>query len=302
VLAIVAVILTLAIAALLTWRPKASSPVGTFVIPQLPAPDVTVLVGAGDIAECGDDDDERTADIVAAIPGTVFLAGDNAYPDGSTRQYRECYATSWGEFVDRTLPAPGNHEYQTRGAAGYVDYFGAAARPAGATWYSRDVGDWHVVVLDSNCSAVGRCDSGSPQATWLAADLAASDARCTLAIWHHPVFSSGDHGNHDFVRPFWQILYDEGADVVINGHDHDYERFAPQDADRRPTDGGLRQFVVGTGGVLLRGFGRVAANSEVRDSSTHGVLRLTLREDGYDWSFVPVAGGTFTDAGSGSCS
>ena len=300
--ALVAVILTLAIAALVTWRPVPGRPLGTFVIPPLPALDVTVLVGAGDIAECGDEDDERTADLVAAIPGTVFLAGDNAYRVGSARQYRDCYGPSWGAFLDRTRPAPGDNEYDTRGAAGYRDYFGALATPAGDTWYSWDAGDWHVIMLDSNCTAVGGCEAGSPQTTWLAADLAASDARCTLAIWHHPRFSSGDHGNHDFVRPFWQTLYDAGADVVINGHDHDYERFAPQSPDGT-ADGerGIREFVVGTGGAGLRPFKTIRANSEVRDAATHGVIRLILSPKGYSWDFVPVAGGIFTDTGSAAC-
>jgi hypothetical protein len=301
-IAVVSVILTLAIAALLVWRPAPGTPGVTFVIPPLPSPEVAVLVGAGDIAECGDDDDEQTADLVAAIPGTVFLAGDNAYPDGTARQYRECYTPSWGQFLDRTRPAPGNHEYQTRGAAGYLDYFGTRAAPAGKTWYSWDAGDWHVIMLDSDCASIGGCEAASPQGAWLTADLAASDPRCTLAIWHHPRFSSGEHGNHAFMEPFWQILYDAGADVIVNGHDHDYERFAPQDPDGTADPvRGIREFVVGTGGARLRAFRTIRANSEVRDASTHGVIRLLLAPEGYSWDFVPVAGGIFTDSGSGAC-
>jgi 3',5'-cyclic AMP phosphodiesterase CpdA len=303
-LAFVALTLTLAIAALLMLRPSAANPGGTFVIPSAPSPDVTVLAGAGDIAECGDDDDERTADLVAAIPGTVFLAGDNAYPDGSARVYNDCYGPSWGQFLDRTRPAPGNHEYETRGAAGYLDYFGARAEPNGTTWYSWDAGEWHVIMLDSDCSApeVNGCDAGSEQEAWLRADLATSDARCTLAIWHHPRFSSGEHGNDGRTDALWRALYDRGADVVVNGHDHDYERFAPQDpngsADR---ERGIREFVVGTGGARLRAFQTIRANSEVRDATTHGVIRLLLAPERYSWDFVPVAGGIFTDSGSGTC-
>lgn len=272
------------------------------MIPPGPSADVTVLVGAGDIAECGDDDDEATADLVGAIPGTIFLAGDNAYSRGSLNEYRECYQPSWGRFLDRTRPVPGNHEYETSGAAGYREYFGARATPAGTTWYSWDAGDWHVIMLDSDCAALGGCEPGSPQGQWLTSDLAASEARCTLAIWHHPRFSSGDHGNHDYMEPFWQILYDAGADLVISGHDHDYERFAPQDpSGKLDNERGIRELVVGTGGAGLRPFKTIRANSEVRDAATHGVIRLALAPDGYAWDFVPVAGKTFTDSGSGVC-
>jgi hypothetical protein len=299
-IAFVGLVLTLVVAALLVTRPGGGAlPGGSFTIPP---GEGTVLVGAGDIAECGDDDDEQTADLVEQIAGTVFLAGDNVYPDGSPRQYRDCYGPSWGQFLDRTRPVPGNHEYETRGAAGYLDYFGTRAQPNGTTWYAWDAGEWHVIMLDSDCGAVGGCEAGSPQGDWLKADLAASTVRCTLAIWHHPRFSSGDHGNHPFVSAFWQLLYEAGADVVVNGHDHDYERFALQDPNgNADPDRGIREFVVGTGGGRLRNFQAIRTNSEARDAKTHGVIRLVLGPDGYSWSFVPVAGQTFTDAGSGAC-
>jgi 3',5'-cyclic AMP phosphodiesterase CpdA len=302
-LAFLALFLTLAIAVLLLWRPGGGPlPGQSIVIPPAPRNDLTVLVGAGDIAECGDDDDEETADLVAGIPGTVFLAGDNAYSRGSLNEYRNCYDPGWGRFLDRTHPAPGNHEYETAGAAGYREYFGTRATPEGTTWYSWDAGDWHVVTLDSDCASVGGCEASSPQGKWLTADLAASDARCTLAIWHHPRFSSGDHGNHAFMEPFWRILYDADADLVISGHDHDYERFAPQDpSGKADTERGMRELVVGTGGGGLRPFKAIRTNSEVRDAKTHGVIRLALGPDGYSWDFVPVAGRTFTDSGSASC-
>jgi hypothetical protein len=305
VLAFVGLVLTFLVAVLLVWRPGgASLPGASPLIPPAPSGDAVVLVGAGDIAECGDDDDEQSAAIVDQIPGTVFLAGDNAYPDGSARTYGQCFGPSWGRLLDRTRPAPGNHEYEQAGAAAYLDYFGGRAAPAGKTWYSWDPGNWHVVMLDSNCSApeVEGCNRGSEQEAWLRADLTASDARCTLAIWHHPRFSSGEHGNDGRTDFLWRALYDAGADVIVNGHDHDYERFAPQDPNGTADhERGIRQFVVGTGGAGLREFRTVRANSEVRDATTHGVIRLALYPDRYSWDFVPVAGRPFTDSGSGPC-
>lgn len=269
--------------------------------PRPTHPPVT-LVGAGDIAECDEAGDEATAALLAGIEGIVFTAGDNAYPDGSARDYTECYDPAWGAHRARTRPAPGNHEYDTGSAKDYLRYFGAAAAPAGETWYSFTAGAWLVIVLDSSCDEVGGCDAGSPQGQWLAGQLATTDRRCTLAIWHHPLFSSGMHGNQDDVRPFWDALHAAGAELVVNGHDHNYERFAPQDPDGSPDpERGIRQFVVGTGGSNLRPLEVTVANSEVRDASSHGLVRLTLREGGYDWEFVPVEGATFTDAGSGTC-
>ena len=271
-------------------------------IPPGPSPSGDpVLVGAGDIAVCGLDGDQATADLIAGIPGTVFTAGDNAYESGSAAEFRACYEPTWGRFLARTRPAPGNHDHNTKDLAGYLGYYGTAAAPDGASWYSFDLGAWHVVVLDSSCGDVGGCEPGSAQGAWLAADLAASAASCTLAIWHHPRFSSGVHGNDTSVDPFWRALYAAGADVVINGHDHDYERFAPQDPDGREDRArGLREFVVGTGGVALRDFERVAANSELRVAVAHGVLALTLRDGGYDWQFHPTAT-DFSDRGTARC-
>ena len=301
--AFVALGLTLAIAVLLLWRPGGGPlPSASLVIPPVPSGNLTILVGAGDIAECADDDDEATADLVAGIPGTVFLAGDNAYSRGSLNEYRRCYEPSWGRFLDRTHPVPGNHEYETAGAAGYREYFGARAEPEGTTWYSWDAGDWHVIMLDSDCASIGGCEADSPQGEWLTADLGASDAKCTLAIWHHPRFSSGEHGNDGRTDFLWRALYDAGADVIVNGHDHDYERFAPQDPDgAADPERGIREFIVGTGGARLRDFRVIRANSEVRDAATHGVIRLILSPEGYSWDFVPVAGGIFTDSGSDVC-
>jgi hypothetical protein len=271
--------------------------------PASQPPDV-VLTGAGDIASCGLRGDTETSDLLVNQPGTIFTAGDNAYENGSTANYASCYAPTWGRVLDRTtLPAPGNHDWNTPGAAGYLAYFGSAAAPNGTTWYSTDLGAWHVIVLDSNCAKVGGCVADSPQGRWLAADLAAhADTRCTLAIWHHPRFSSGVHGNDVEVGPFWEQLVAAHADLVINGHDHDYERFAPQNAagkeDRKT---GLREIVVGTGGASLRTFPNVAANSEIRLAGELGVIRLTLHVANYDWEFLPATKGGITDYGSALC-
>jgi hypothetical protein len=189
----------------------------------------------------------------------------------------------------------------TSGAAGYFDYFGARAGPVGTGWYAYDLGAWRIYALNSNCAVVG-CGAGSEQEQWLRADLATSPRACVLAYWHHPRFSSGEHGNDSAVTPLWNALYEADADVIVNGHDHNYERFGPQtpsgtaDAAR-----GIRQFVVGTGGGSLRSFETIRANSQVRNSDTYGVIKLTLSPTGYAWQFVPIAGKTFADSGTGAC-
>ena len=261
-----------------------------------------VLVGAGDIADCTLDDDTATAMLIEGIPGAaVFTAGDNSYENGSADDYRNCYAPTWGAFKDRTRPAPGNHDWQTKDLAGYLGYFGTEAAPLGTSWYSYDLGTWHIVVLDSDCGFVGGCGAGSAQGRWLSADLAASTAQCTLAIWHHPRFSSGEHGNDTDVAPFWQTLYDAGADVIINGHDHDYERFAPQDPNSHEDRArGIREFVVGTGGAALRTFPTTRANSELRVAATHGIIRLVLHKGSYQWTFLPTSGDV-GDTGTAPC-
>jgi hypothetical protein len=262
-----------------------------------------VLVGAGDIARCGTSDDEATAQLLDTIPGTVFTAGDNAYPDGAAVDFADCYGPSWGRHKARTRPAPGNHEYHVAGAAGYFSYFGSVAGEAGKGYYSYNLGAWHIIVVNSNCNEIGGCAAGSPQERWLRADLAAHPAPCTLAYWHHPLFSSGFHGNDSDLRPIWQALYDAGADVVLSGHDHHYERFAPQDPSGKADPAhGIRSFVVGTGGAGLRPIeGQPLATSVVQNADTHGVLKLTLHATSYSWQFIPVAGQTFTDSGSAAC-
>ena len=263
-----------------------------------PVPPPPVLVGAGDIASCRYDDDEATAKLLDSIPGTVFTAGDNVYSNGAPDLFRDCYAPTWGRHRARTRPAPGNHDYDWPRGAGYYAYFGTAAGPAGRGYYSYDLGAWHIISLNSNISMV----AGSPQERWLRQDLAQHRTRCTLAYWHAPRFSSGEHGNWRAPAPLWNALYAAHADVVINGHDHTYERFAPQSpAGVLDTVRGIREFVVGMGGADFYEFPVIRANSEVRHNKTHGVIKLTLREGGYDWEFVPVRGGEFRDSGSGTC-
>jgi hypothetical protein len=197
----------------------------------------------------------------------------------------------------------GNHEYNTPGASGYFNYFGAAAGDPTKGYYSYDLGDWHIISLNAMCENVGGCDASSPQITWLKNDLAASTKSCTLAYWHHPVFSSGStHSSDPKMKPAWDALYAAKAEVVLSGHEHNYERFAPQTpAGVADSTNGIQEFVVGTGGRSHYGFGTIKANSEVRNSDTYGVLKLTLHSGSYDWQFVPVAGKTFTDSGSTNC-
>jgi hypothetical protein len=260
-----------------------------------------VFVGAGDIADCSRTSDDATAQLLDTIPGTVFTIGDNAYPSGAAASFTNCYGPTWGRQKARTHPTVGDNDYDTPGAAPYFSYFGAAAGDPARGYYSYDLGAWHIIHLNSECSEVGGCRPSSPQGQWLRADLAANPRACILALHHEPLFSS--KGGDSDLRDFWDPLYAAGADVVLSGHRHNYERFARQDpAGVSDPQRGIRQFVVGTGGSKLSSFGStIAANSQVRNDRTHGVLKLTLHPTSYDWEFVPIAGQTFTDAGSASC-
>ncbi len=259
------------------------------------------------MATCAGADNSATAALIAGIDGTVFTAGDNAYEDGTAANFRDCYGPTWGRFLDRTLPAVGNHDYLTTDAAGYFGYFGRAAGDPTQGWYARQVGTWRVYVINSDCVEVGGCRAGSPQEQWLRGDLAANPAACALAIWHHPRFSSGEHGNFESMVPIWQALYDAGAEIVINGHDHNYERFDPQTPAGRADPNGIVEFVVGTGGRGLRKVGKPIANSAVRNDTTFGVLKLTLSEDSWESTLCPSparvsrtrAPAPATDAGAG---
>jgi Bacterial Ig-like domain/Calcineurin-like phosphoesterase len=270
-----------------------------------------VFVGAGDIASCARTGDEATAklldDIVAAAPSitTVFTIGDNAYESGTASEFANCYEPSWGRHKAITRPTLGNHEYYspTNDASGYFGYFGAAAGDPSKGYYSYDLGEWHMVALNSMCEQVGGCDDTSPMVEWLKQDLATYPNTCTLAYFHHPLFSSGPlSGAGSKMKPSWEVLYAANADVVLSGHFHNYERFAPQTPEgvADPAQG-IREFVVGTGGYSLNTFKSVQANSEVRYASSYGVLKLTLHPSSYDWQFVTAPGGTVADSGTASC-
>jgi hypothetical protein len=261
--------------------------------------DDPVLVGAGDIGDCSSEDDEATAALLDGIPGTVFTTGDNTYPDGTDSDFMNCYEPSWGRHKARTYPSAGNHDYNTEGATGYYNYFGPVAGEPDKGYYSYDLGSWHIIVLNSNIQV----SAGSEQEQWLRADLAAHPVACTLAYWHHPRFSSGDiHGSNSRMQPLWQALYEHGADVVLAGHEHNYERFAPQDPQgvADPVRG-IRQFVIGSGGRSHYPITNPIANSEVRNTDTYGVLKLTLHPESYSWEFVPEAGKIFADSGTAPC-
>ncbi|MGI9605612.1 MAG: Ig-like domain-containing protein [Acidimicrobiales bacterium] len=261
-----------------------------------------VLVGAGDIAS-DVPEDAATAALLDSIPGTVITLGDNAYSDGTAAEFNAFYDPTWGRHKSRTRPSVGNHDYHTPGAAGYFGYFGSAAGDPATGYYSYDVGSWHVVVLNSNCAEVGGCGALDPQGQWLAADLAANPVDCTAAYWHHPLFTSSAIRPPDpRTQELFQMLYDAGADVVLSGHEHQYERFGLQDPQGNADPGrGIRQFVVGTGGRALYALGSPMPNSEVSNDTAHGVLKLTLDASSYDWEFVPIAGQSFTDSGSSAC-
>jgi acid phosphatase type 7 len=286
------------------WVISAARCVGASPAPQRAPHRDPVLVGAGDIADCSDLlGSEATAKLLDKIPGTVFTAGDNAYEEGTAEQFAKCYGPTWGRHKARTRPSVGNHEFHSGGATPYFDYFGPAAGDPRDGFYSYDLAGWHIVVLNSECSEVGGCNEGSREERWLRADLQSHPAVCTLAYWHKPLFSSGaKHGNDPEMKPFWTDLYAAHASVVINGHDHDYERFAPQDSDGKADAArGIREFVVGTGGKSHRPFGPPKPNSEIRDDTAFGVLKLVLHPTGYDWQFIPEPGKAFADSGSGVC-
>jgi hypothetical protein len=278
-----------------------------------------VVMAAGDNV-CGADSSGgsckqmATSDlVVAAAPQAVLVLGDVQYECGEASDFTSFYDPSWGRVKDRTHPAVGNHEYRTStdpahdcygnpaGAQAYFDYFGAAAGQMGKGYYSFDLGAWHLIALNSNCSKAGGCGVGSAQERWLRADLAAYPTACTLAYWHHPLYSSGGRAT-TATKALYQALYDFNADLILTGHDHTYERFAPQNATGGRDDArGIREFVVGTGGRNLTSWATIAANSQVRNNSTFGVLKLTLHPRSYDWVFVPIAGQSFSDSGSTAC-
>jgi alkaline phosphatase len=271
-----------------------------------------ILAGAGDIAKCGSrlDDAEATAKVLDEIfkpldgkspEGVAFTLGDNVYPKGRAQEFRDCYDTTWGRHKHRTRPAAGNHDYKTKNGKAYFDYFGDKAGERDKGYYSYDLAGWKIIAINTNCRQARGCGPGSPQYEWLRQELENSPP-CLVAYGHHPRFSSGRHGAEKDMHPLFQLLYQHNADLYIAGHDHNYERFAPQDPSGRPDpERGVRQFVVGTGGREHRKVGRPSMNSEIIDRTSFGILKLTLLEHSYDWEFVPVAADSFRDSGSGEC-
>ena len=283
-------------------RPDAASQ-QLFVASGCPVSSSAIVLAAGDIAYCpaapAQSNAAQTAAVLRRVPGVpVLTLGDNAYNDGTALEFSSCFDPTWGVEKARLRPAAGNHDYNTANATGYFGYFGAAAGPPDRGYYSFDVGDWHLVALNSNVDAA----TGSPQEQWLRADLAATARRCKLAYWHHPVFTSSPRGDNLKMRDIWRALDDLGASVILTGHEHNYERFARQNADgvANPTTG-IREFIVGTGGIGMTPMPIPRANSEVREALSFGVLKLTLHSDHYDWEFLPAVQGVIVDSGTATC-
>lgn len=293
-------------AALIPTATIAPIPTASLTPTPTTAPTPAILIGAGDISVCGLPDDMKTAALIELLiqkypEAAVFTAGDNVQIIGELNEFTRCFQPAWGQFKRRIHPSPGNHDWSTERGGPYFTYFGEAAGPPGLGYYSYDLGDWHMVSLNSNCEDT-RCDEKSPQAQWLIEDLRENEKQCTLLYWHHPLWDTGTVPISQAGAAFWRIASQYGADVVVNGHDHHYERFVPLDGDGKVDPSyGIRTFIVGTGGAWLFELGQPQPISEVRDNSTHGVIQFTLYSDRYDWAFVPVEGGTFTDAGSALC-
>lgn len=288
-------LLAVAVAGLLATNACPESPLGPTEYSSLLIDDA-VLVGAGDIANCETPGAEQTAALLDNIPGTVVTAGDNAYYQGSTADYHRCYHPTWGRHRDRTRPSPGNHEYETAGGAGYFDYFGVHAGPRGLGYYAFETAGWLILSLNSSVDA----SEASAQASWLRGTLASRPTACAMAIFHHPPVSSGQNGGTAAVAALWRMLVLSGVDVVLTGHEHLYERFAPLDDRLRPAPGGARLFIAGTGGAHLSPIHSHSIGSE-RQILAWGVVKFTLHPDSYDWSFMPVSSAVSGDSGHDTC-
>ncbi len=299
-----------------TPRPGTPTPVATPTKTPVPTQPPTggggdaVIAAAGDIA-CGVGStgaackQVATAALLTAVnPVAVLPLGDVQYEEGTLSDFQNYYNPSWGKFKSITFPSVGNHEYLTSGASGYFDYFNGVGNATGVAgdrgkgYYAVNVGAWRLYALNSNCGSAGGCQAGSPQETWLRADLKSNPHQCVLAYFHHPLYTSGSRAT-PAVAPLYQALYDNGAELILNGHEHNYERFAPQDAKGNLDMGkGVREFVVGTGGRNFTQFVTSAKNSEVKNDVTFGILKLTLHPASYDFTFMPITGSSFTDQGS----
>jgi acid phosphatase type 7 len=280
-----------------TTAPTTTTTTTTTTTAPPPSGTDPVIAVAGDIASDNTGDSATAALIDAIQPTAVLTTGDNAYPNGTAAEFASYYEPTWGRHKSMTFPSPGNHDYNTAGATGYYGYFGSRAGEPAKGYYSYDIGSWHLIALNSEIKR----DSNSPQLAWLKSDLAATTAQCVLAYWHKPRFSAGSYSDRVEFQPFWDALYAANADLVLNGHDHNYQRYQPMTPTGvRDDTRGLREIVVGTGGKGPNAL-KADARREAGDGGTRGVLKLTLRPEGYDWAFVPEAGKTFTDSGSSSC-
>jgi len=265
-----------------------------------PPANATRVIAGGDIGECGGAAPE-TAELLEQVQGSFLALGDIAYPKGAPEDYAKCYDPYYGPYKDRTLPVPGNHDYMTEDGLPYFEYFGPTAGSQDQSWYSRDVGDWHIVFLNSNCEFIGGCDEQSAQYRWLTDDLAAAQSKCVAAVWHHPRYSSSEYGDNEDVAPMFNALVEAGGDLVLNGHAHFYERYPRMSGDGQTAESGMREFIVGTGGANLYPFATVNPASEVRWNQGHGLLQLDLKSDGYAWRYLPTDTGVVVDSGTDSC-
>ncbi len=304
-LVILPVLLALILTALLVLT-ASKGRIKNLVPPQVAKHDYVVMA-VGDIA-CGPNDqdkdcqDKRTAELIKSTnPDALFLLGDLQYQDGKSEDFQKFFGSTWQQFNSLAYPTPGNHDYLTPGATGYFNFYqNFYKNKQNKDYYSFNIGPWHLISLNSNCWAVAGCLADTPQEKWLVKDLQDNPSKCTLAFWHHPFYTSGRQENLTAYRDFWKDLYNSGADVVLNGHEHLYERFAPQDNLGNKNDKGIREFVVGTGGINLYSFQKIQPNSEFRDNKDFGVLKLTLHSSSYDWQFISIDNQVL-DAGSGQC-
>jgi hypothetical protein len=261
-----------------------------------PTPITTVLLAAGDIGVCGSTAAVGTGQMLDMLEGTILAVGDMAYRHGTAQEFETCYDPVWGRHKARTRPSPGNHEYETSGAVPYFDYFGTQAGPSGLGYYSFRSGDWLVLSLNSNLPIGG----ATAQAQWIRSELTPNTSRCALAYFHHPLYSSGPNGDNARLAGLWQMLYENGVDVIVSAHEHLYERYAPMSPDGQRNDArGIRQFIAGTGGAGLYTVTSAHPQSQIQIVS-HGILKLTLAAAGYNWEFLQPDGGR-ADSGSDVC-
>lgn len=267
------------------------------------------VLALGDIASCNYDDDEQTAELAKSLTGRILTLGDNVYDRGTTKEFAECFEPGWGQLKDRISPSPGNHDYATKDATGYFEYFGdIAAQDVG--YYSFEYGGWLMLSLNSNCEGISssivvvsvECDENSEQVSWIKEQLSKTKTTCQIAYYHHPRFSSGFHGSDEIMSPIWEALVAGGTDIVLNGHDHLYERFGKLDKDGVPDKTGTRQFIVGTGGQNFYNFPKIIEGSEFRDNLNHGLIKISLDAAKYSWEFIGINDVGVIDSGNDTCS